>query len=113
MSAKETLSQSPKSRYLESDSKLVDRMLAREVQAKRNILLMNHEAHHAYRIRRNGPDEGEADLFGDTDHQVIRQECGLGFAISDLHNDDHHKYVTDLYLVREALLRAAITKSEG
>ncbi len=54
-------------RYVESDSKLVERVLAREVGGKGNILLMNDEAHHAYRIRREEPDEGEADLFGDTD----------------------------------------------
>ena len=54
-------------RYVESDSKLVERVLAREVGGKGNILLMNDEAHHAYRIQREEPDEGEEDLFGDTD----------------------------------------------
>ena len=54
-------------RYVESDSKLIERVLGREVGGKRNILVMNDEAHHAYRIRRAEPDEDEADLFGETD----------------------------------------------
>ena len=54
-------------RYVESDAKLVERVLGREVGSKGNILLMNDEAHHAYRIRRAEPDEGEDELFGDAD----------------------------------------------
>ena len=52
-------------RYVESDAKLIERLLGREVGGKRNILVMNDEAHHAYRIRRAEPDEGEEDLFGE------------------------------------------------
>jgi type III restriction enzyme len=48
-------------RYLESDTALVDRVLGREVGGKRNILVLNDEAHHAYRIRREEPDEDEDD----------------------------------------------------
>ena len=54
-------------RYVESDTKLIERVLGREVGGKRNILVMNDEAHHAYRIRRTDPDEGEEDLFGEAD----------------------------------------------
>ena len=46
-------------RYLESDTALVERVLGREVGGKRNILVLNDEAHHAYRIRREEPDEDE------------------------------------------------------
>ena len=46
-------------RYLESDKALVDRVLNRDVGGKRNILVLNDEAHHAYRIRRDEPDEDE------------------------------------------------------
>lgn len=52
-------------RYVESDAKLIERLLGREVGGKRNILVMNDEAHHAYRIRRTEPDKGEEDLFGE------------------------------------------------
>lgn len=46
-------------RYLESDTALIERVLGRDVGSKRNILVLNDEAHHAYRIRREEPDEDE------------------------------------------------------
>jgi type III restriction enzyme len=46
-------------RYLESDTALVERVLGREIGGKRNLLVLNDEAHHAYRIRRDEPDEDE------------------------------------------------------
>ncbi len=54
-------------RHVESDAKLIERVLGREVGGKGNILVMNDEAHHAYRIRREEADEGEEDLFGEDD----------------------------------------------
>jgi len=44
-------------RYVESDAKVVNDLL-REVGGKQNILVMNDEAHHAYRIH---PEEDESD----------------------------------------------------
>ncbi len=38
-------------RYVESDTKWLERVLGREIGAKKNILVMNDEAHHAYRIK--------------------------------------------------------------
>lgn len=52
-------------RYVESDTSLVNRVLGREVGGKQNILVMNDEAHHAYRIKREERDEEEEDLFGE------------------------------------------------
>ncbi len=58
-------------RYLESDTALIRRVLGREIGGKQNILVMNDEAHHAYRIRREvDDDEGEddssvEDIFGE------------------------------------------------
>jgi len=46
-------------RYLESDTALIERVFGREVGGKRNILVLNDEAHHAYRIRREEPDDDE------------------------------------------------------
>ena len=54
-------------RYVESDVRLIERLLGREVGGKGNILVMNDEAHHAYRLRRTNPDDGEEELFGDED----------------------------------------------
>ena len=52
-------------RHVESDAKLIERILAREIGSKGNVLVMNDEAHHAYRIRGEEPDEEEEDLFGE------------------------------------------------
>lgn len=51
--------------YVESDTALINRVLGREVGGKQNILVFNDEAHHAYRIRKEEPDEEEDDLFGE------------------------------------------------
>ena len=53
-------------RYVESDTALVRRVLGRRIGGKQNILVLNDEAHHAYRIHRSEPDVEEADLFGDS-----------------------------------------------
>jgi type III restriction enzyme len=47
-------------KYVESDSAVVSRVL-REAGGKQNILVLNDEAHHAYRIRKDEPDEDEED----------------------------------------------------
>ncbi|MGD0293607.1 MAG: hypothetical protein ABSB30_07105 [Terracidiphilus sp.] len=54
-------------KYIESETALVNRVLGKEVGGKRNILVFNDEAHHAYRIRQEEPDEDEEDLFGEQD----------------------------------------------
>ena len=63
-------------RYVESDAKIIERILGREIGGKGNILVMNDEAHHAYRIRQADPDEDEEDLFGDKeDTNAFYQEA--------------------------------------
>ncbi|MGC9199188.1 MAG: hypothetical protein ACP5E5_09645 [Acidobacteriaceae bacterium] len=58
-------------KFVESDTAVVSRILGREVGGKQNILVMNDEAHHAYRIRQDEPDENELDFeaenFDDTE----------------------------------------------
>ncbi len=58
-------------RYVESDTSLVNRVLGREIGGKQNILIMNDEAHHAYRIKREERDEEEEDLFGEEEDADI------------------------------------------
>ncbi len=48
-------------RYVESDSRLMQRLLGREVGGKQNILVLNDEAHHAYRIRQEATETAEED----------------------------------------------------
>jgi len=52
-------------RYVESDTSLVNRILGREVGGKQNLLVMNDEAHHAYRIKREERNGDEEDIFGE------------------------------------------------
>src|SRR6202165_4140560 len=47
-------------RYVESDARWIDRVLGKEVGGKRNILVFNDEAHHAYRIKEAESPEKEA-----------------------------------------------------
>jgi len=54
-------------RYVESDTALINRLLGREIGGKQNLLVMNDEAHHAYRIKRETPDEEEQEDFGETE----------------------------------------------
>jgi type III restriction enzyme len=52
-------------RYIESDTALVTRVLSQDFGGKQNILVMNDEAHHAYRIQRDEPDVDEEDEIGE------------------------------------------------
>lgn len=79
-------------RYVESDTSVVQRVL-REVRGKRNILVMNDEAHHAYRIRREEPDTEEKDEEEDLEEfykeatvwidglDRINRERGINFCV--------------------------------
>ena len=54
-------------RYVESDTRWLQRVIGKEMGGKQNLLVLNDEAHHAYRIRSVEPDEMEDDTFGDDD----------------------------------------------
>jgi type III restriction enzyme len=58
-------------RYVESDTSLVNHVLGREVGGKQNVLIMNDEAHHAYRIKREEEDEEEEELFGEEEQADV------------------------------------------
>jgi type III restriction enzyme len=61
-------------RYVESDTALVARILGREVGGKKNILVLNDEAHHAYRIRPE--EEPEEEVFeGEEDADYFQREA--------------------------------------
>ena len=57
------------SRYVESDAKLIERVLGREVGGKDNLLVMNDKAHHAHRLRHS--------LLA---HKELWQRCRLSCA---------------------------------
>ncbi|MFC1817236.1 BPTD_3080 family restriction endonuclease, partial [Thermodesulfobacteriota bacterium] len=59
-------------RYVESDTKWLDRILGHTVGAKQNIFIMNDEAHHAYRIKTEKSDT-QQNLFEDTEEIETEQ----------------------------------------
>ena len=52
-------------KYTESDAALLKRVLARELGETQNILVINDEAHHAYRLHDNDEAEESSDVFGE------------------------------------------------
>jgi type III restriction enzyme len=56
-----------RTRYVESDAAWLRRVLFRDLGNKGNVLVFNDEAHHAYRIRSQEPEDVEADEFEDED----------------------------------------------
>jgi len=62
--------------YVESDRAVIERVLGREAGSRRNILVFNDEAHHAYRIRREpDPDQEELDFEEAEEDEEFRQEA--------------------------------------
>jgi type III restriction enzyme len=53
-------------KYVESDTAWINRILGHEIGGKQNILVMNDESHHAYRIRNE--DDGEDEDDDDEDY---------------------------------------------
>lgn len=47
--------------YVESDTSVVNRIIGREAGGKKNILVLNDESHHAYRIHREDNEEDDDD----------------------------------------------------
>ncbi len=65
-------------KYIESDTALLTRVLGLDIGGKKNILVMNDEAHHAYRIRRDEPDAIEDEEFEDEeDAEEFFQEATI------------------------------------
>ena len=52
-------------RYIETDTALVRRILDSELGTRRNILVFNDEAHHAYRLRPTNDYDSDDDVLGD------------------------------------------------
>ncbi|MGE3853269.1 MAG: BPTD_3080 family restriction endonuclease [Planctomycetota bacterium] len=64
-------------RYIESDTALVNRVLGQSVAGKKNILVFNDEAHHAYRhgVAEADPDESGDDEDVDEEDEYLRHEA--------------------------------------
>jgi type III restriction enzyme len=59
---------------VESDTALVNRIIGREAGGKQNILVMNDEAHHAYRIKREPTDDSKSTLFDEFEDEEEAEE---------------------------------------
>jgi type III restriction enzyme len=64
-------------RYVESDTRWIERVIGREVGGKQNILVMNDEAHHAYRIRREEEQDQPSLLDEEEDAEEYFQEATI------------------------------------
>ena len=87
-------SRASRSRYVESDTALVNRVLGREVGGKQNILVMNDEAHHAYRIKREEPDDeerGRSVRRGGGGRGVLQGGDGLDRGLDRIHKLRGHQ----------------------
>ncbi len=80
-------------RYVESDTALLNRILGREVGGKQNILVMNDEAHHAYRIRKEEPEEGEED---DADDEFFKEATIWIDGLDRIHKQRGINFCVDL-----------------
>jgi type III restriction enzyme len=58
-------------RYVESDARWAERVLDRETGGKQNLLVMNDEAHHAYRIR---AEEKEEEAYEDLEEEEAEED---------------------------------------
>jgi type III restriction enzyme len=98
-------------RYVESDAALIRRLLGREVGGKQNILVLNDEAHHAYRIR-----AAEAEDQATLDAEALDEEREEEFAreatvwvdgLDRLHRQRGINFCIDLSATPFYLARAA------
>lgn len=64
-------------KYVESDTSLVESVLGRDIGGKQNLLVFNDEAHHAYRIKQAEPDEEEEDDSEDDDIEEFFKEASV------------------------------------
>ena len=85
-------------RYIETDAAIVRRVLGNELGMRRNILVFNDEAHHAYRLRANGDDgsDDQNEMLGDDEMTAnyyreatvwvdgldrVHKLCGVNFCV--------------------------------
>lgn len=62
-------------RYVESDTALLARILGRDIGGKQNILVMNDEAHHAYRIGKRAAEDEESEMLGEDEAEEFFKEA--------------------------------------
>ncbi|MBA3342172.1 MAG: DEAD/DEAH box helicase family protein, partial [Gemmatimonadaceae bacterium] len=95
-------------RYIESDTALVERVLGRELGKKQNILVLNDEAHHAYRIHPGSDESDEESLSGTAadDEQMIQEATVWISGLDRVHAARRINFAVDLSATPYFLARA-------
>lgn len=96
-------------RYVESDTALLSRALGREIGGKQNILVLNDEAHHAYRIRQGRDAESDEEALTGTaeDDDVVAQEATVWIdGLDKVHKHRRINFCVDLSATPYFLARA-------
>jgi type III restriction enzyme len=97
-------------RYVESDAALIRRLLGREIGGKQNILVLNDEAHHAYRIRAaESEDEAILDaesLDEEREEEFVREATVWIDGLDRIHRQRAINFCVDLSATPFYLARA-------
>jgi type III restriction enzyme len=95
-------------RYIESDTALVERVLGRELGKKQNILVLNDEAHHAYRIHPGSDESDDESLTGTAaEDDVMIDEATVWVAgLDKIHMQRGINFAVDLSATPYFLARA-------
>ena len=95
-------------RYVESDAKLLQRLF-RDVGGKQNILVLNDEAHHAYRIRQASTDDTEEDagaLDEEREEELAHESTVWIDGLDRIHKHRRINFCVDLSATPYYLARA-------
>jgi type III restriction enzyme len=95
-------------RYVESDTALMRRLLGREVGGKQNILVLNDEAHHAYRIRqaqRDDYEDAEA-LDEEREEELVHESTIWVDGLDRIHKHRRINFCVDLSATPYFIARA-------
>jgi hypothetical protein len=96
-------------RYVESDARLMQRLLGREIGGKQNILVFNDEAHHAYRIRGASVADAEFDagsLDEEREDELERESTIWVDGLDRIHRNRRINFCVDLSATPYFLQRA-------
>jgi type III restriction enzyme len=94
-------------RYVESDARLIQRLLGREVGGKENILVLNDEAHHAYRIRQAGSDVPDSEQLDEDRDEELEHESTIWIdGLDRIHKHRRINFCVDLSATPYFLARA-------
>ena len=96
-------------RWVESDTALLARVLGRDIGAKQNILVLNDEAHHAYRISQGTDAEDDAEALTGTaedDDELAKEATIWVEGLDRVHKHRGVNFCVDLSATPYFLARA-------